>query len=84
MPKIFINYEESYFLPSSIQPYGSSRKDFVEGNASKCRINYNLYIGSMINRESCFSPGVAEEDRHLCSHAIEEETVYGAEVEFCS
>ena len=76
--------DESHAHPHSIQPYGSSKKDIIEGSLSNCRTNYNLYIGSIMNREVCFSPRVVEEDRDLCSHAIGEEIEYGAEVEFCS
>ena len=43
---------------------------------------YTLYIGSIMNREVCFSPRIVEDDRDLCSHCIGEEIEYGSEPEF--
>ena len=64
-----------------IQPYGRSKKECLGADSSKCRVSYNLYIGSIMNREVCFSPRV-EDDRDLLNHTIGEDIEYGSETDF--
>jgi hypothetical protein len=73
---------ESHHHQRCIQPYCGVKKELLEASTSNCRAAYNLYIGSIMNREVCFSPRIVEDERDLCSHCIGEETEYGSEPEF--
>ncbi len=66
-----------------IQPYGA-KQESMKASSSGCRVAYNLYIGSIMNREACFSIRIQEEEQDLCSHSIREDVEYGLETDFFS
>ncbi len=62
----------------SIKPYGRSKHESMQGSASGCRVVYNLYIGSIMNREACFAlRNLQEDEQELCIHSIREDVDYG-------
>jgi hypothetical protein len=67
-----------------IQPYGGAKQDSLEECTSKCRVAYNLYIGSIMNREVCFSQSINEDEQDLYSHSIREDIEVGSEIELCN
>jgi hypothetical protein len=82
MTKFVSDLMESDCHQRSIQPYNGVKQELIETNTPYCRAAYNLYIGSIMNREVCFSPRQVEDERDLCSLCIGEETEYGSEAEF--
>jgi hypothetical protein len=64
-----------------IQPYGGLSKESIKASSSGFRTAYNLYIGSIMNREACFSISIQEDEQDLCIHSIREDAEYGSETE---
>ena len=73
---------ESDMHPRRIQPYGGAKKESLESSSLNCRVSYNLYIGSMMTREVCFSSRRVEDEGDVCSHSIGENVEYGSESEY--
>jgi hypothetical protein len=65
-----------------IQPFGGTKQDLIKASTSGCRVAYNLYIGSIMNREACFSTSIQEEEQDLCIHSIQEDAEDVLEYEF--
>ncbi len=68
----------------SIRPYGGAKRESIKASTSGCRVAYNLYIGSIMNREACFSMSIHDDEHNLGTHSIREDVDYGPENELCS
>ena len=81
MTEVAADFAKVEIHPHRIQPYGKSKKSCSEIDSLNVRASYNLYIGSIMNREVCFSPRVGEDDQDLWGHIIGEEMENASETE---
>jgi hypothetical protein len=84
MAEFVFDNVESTSRPRLIRPFGGTNFELMESKgacASNCRAVYNLYIGSIMNREVVFPP-ISPVYHDICIHSIGEDAEDDSETEY--